>query len=389
MADDLSAPLGKKKSWSFSPRLKFNVRELPFGRSLGAALGRILAVVVWRLVLVDDPGGGRPGAEVLISSSRNTNSVVEDVGVPAISGPVIVTQGAPPEGAAGAPANEVAPPEAAAPAQDQVLSDFGVYPGLAEETKYGLIPRISSAGRTPFEAYARPFSGRQAASGKPMIAVVVTGMGLNEAATLNAIVDLPNDITLAFAPYSRALERTVAAARADGHELLLEAPMEPFDYPNSDPGPQTLLTGQPARANLDRLFWLLARAGGYIGLINNMGASFTSSASDLTPIMEELGLRGLAYLDDGSSNRSLTRQLASANRVPFARASALLDANPSRAAILAELEKLEATAGEQGQAIGVISALPVSIATLVEWARGLQERQMLLVPLSALMTPAT
>jgi len=389
LAEDLSAPLGKKKSRNFPPQLKLNMRELPLGRILAAVLAVILAIVVLRIMLVEDPDGGRPDAEVLISSTRNTNSLAQELGTPPDAGPVIVTQSPVRDSPGITPPDDSPEPVATPPAQDNVLTDFGIYPDLGEETKYGIIPRISSAGRTPFEAYARPSARRQAAGGKAMIAIVVTGMGLNEAATLNAIVDLPDNITLAFAPYSRALERTVAAARAGGHELMLEAPMEPFDYPNSDPGPQTLLTGQPARANLDRLFWLMSRTGGYIGLINNLGARFTSSASDLSPIMEELGLRGLAYLDDGSSNRSLTRQLATANRVPFARASALLDANPSRAAILAELEKLEAAAREQGQAIGIISALPVSIATIVNWARGLQERQMELVPVSALMKPVT
>ena len=33
----------------------------------------------------------------------------------------------------------------------------------------------------------------------------------------------------------------VARAREAGHEVLLEVPMEPFDYPDNDPGPQTLL----------------------------------------------------------------------------------------------------------------------------------------------------
>jgi len=345
-------------------------------------------------MLVNDPNGGRPVSEVPISSTRNINAVAQNVGVRTTSGPVIVTDKANEASAANkASATSDAPalpgdqgnPADAPTAKEQVVNEDGIYPDLGEETKYGTIPRISSDGKTPFAAYSRTVPELQAADGKPKIAIVVTGMGLNETATLNAIIDLPKDITLAFAPYSRALKRTIAAAQADGHELLLEVPMEPFDYPNSDPGPQTLLTGQPARANLDRLFWLMARAGGYIGLINNMGARFTSSASDLSPIMEELGLRGLGYLDDGSSNRSLTRQLANANRVPYARALALLDANPSRAAILAELAKLQATAKEKGQAIGIISALPISITTIINWAQKLDESQIELVPVSALM----
>ena len=137
-------------------------------------------------------------------------------------------------------------------------------------------------------------------------------------------------MTLAFAPYGSALESLTAEARTAGHELMLEIPLEPFDYPQNDPGPHTLLVEQPPRDNLEKLYWLLTRMGGYTGVINHMGARFTASAADFGPVMEELGLRGLAYLDDGSSNRSVAPQLARQNQVPFVRADQALDTNPAR-----------------------------------------------------------
>jgi polysaccharide deacetylase 2 family uncharacterized protein YibQ len=49
-------------------------------------------------------------------------------------------------------------------------------------------------------------------------------------------------VSFALAPYGTDLEKLAERARADQHELLLQVPMEPFDYPDNDPGPQTLLT---------------------------------------------------------------------------------------------------------------------------------------------------
>ena len=57
----------------------------------------------------------------------------------------------------------------------------------------------------------------------------------------------------------------VARARGEGHEVLLQVPMEPFDYPDNDPGPQTLLTSLDAGQNIDRLHWLMSRFQGYVG----------------------------------------------------------------------------------------------------------------------------
>jgi polysaccharide deacetylase 2 family uncharacterized protein YibQ len=166
---------------------------------------------------------------------------------------------------------------------------------------------------------------------------------------------------------------------------MLEVPLEPFDFPQNDPGPHTLLTGEPPRANLEKLFWLMARFGGYFGIINNMGARFTASAGDFGPIMEELGARGVGYIDDGSSNRSVSQQLASANKVPYARASMLIDANPARSSILSALDSLEAEALEHGSAIGIVSALPISIQAVSEWSASLDGKGIALVPASALM----
>ena len=114
-------------------------------------------------------------------------------------------------------------------------------------------------------------------------------------------------------------------------------------------------------------------------------ARFTSSTADFSPVMEELGARGLGYVDDGSSGRSVAPQLATANNVPFGRADTVLDQSPARQPILDQLKALEDKATQKGSAIGVISALPVSVETLAEWSKTAEERGFTLVPVSALM----
>ena len=374
MANDLTTPLtGRKRK----PGAK---RHLPIARTLFAVLALIGTAFVIRLLITDDPDGGRPSAEVPITSTRNSNSVANAVA----DGPITITAD-PQQYPAGSSITSVPNSPASGSGSIIGLPDiFGALPDLSEETADGAIPRISAAGLTPFAAYSRPAQAA-VASGKPMVAIVVTGLGINEQGSLDAIDQLPDDVTLAFAPYGKTLTTTVAAARTAGHEVLLEVPLEPFDYPQNDPGPQTLLTGEPPRANLDKLFWLMARFGGYVGLINNMGARFTASAADFSPMMEELGARGLGFLDDGSSNRSLAPQLAQGNKVPFSRADVTIDANPSRQSILAALASLEAKALENGHAIGIVSALPISVGAVAEWSRQLEAKGIMLVPASALM----
>ncbi len=383
---DLSAPLLNRRARAARQREPDagqhpgRRRHLPVARLAAAGIVVLLAAIGLRILLVETPDGGRPFAEVAVNTTRNANPVAGEIGNGSIIsiGPEIpvadIAAALPP--AANAP--EVTSPETAA-----ALEAFGMLGDLVEETEFGPLPRTSATGETPFAAYARPSVG--AAGGKPRIAIVVTGLGINVSGTLEAIGKLPDTVTLAFAPYGKDLGRTVGGARAEGHEIFLEIPLEPFDYPDNDPGPDTLLTGQAPRDNMQKLYRVMGKFGGYAGIINNMGARFTASAADFGPVMEELGVRGLGYLDDGSSNRSLAPQLATANRVPFARAEAMLDTNPSRAAILDRLTALEDSARQNGSAVGLVTALPVSIETIAEWAAGLDERGLMIVPASALM----
>ena len=102
---------------------------------------------------------------------------------------------------------------------------------------------------------------------------MVGGLGIGANTTADALRKLPGPMTLAFAPYGGDLERQAARAREAGHEVMLQVPMEPFDYPDNDPGPHTLLTSIDAGQNLDRLHWLMSRFQGYVGIVNSMGGA--------------------------------------------------------------------------------------------------------------------
>ncbi len=399
MTDELDTPLGRLKRPGFLAWLKTVYPALshqlswrsphswPIGRLLFAASALILIVAYARIALVDDPFGGRPFAIVDVSSARQANAVANEVAQMPPDNPAVETNAGAisDNGLQITKVDPSLPDSVPVPLGIRALAEFGVDPDLIEETPNGPIPRIGAAGKTPFTVYARASISPASADGRALIAIIVTGLGLNESGTLDAIAKLPDNVTLAFAPYGRSLNRTTAAARAEGHEMLLQVPMEPFDYPDNDPGPQTLLSGQTPRANLDKLFWLMARFGGYFGVMNYMGARFTASAGDFEPFMEEIGTRGLGYVDDGSSNRSIAPQLTERNEVPFARGDAEIDTNPSRGAILDKLSNLEIRAAEKGFAVGIASALPVSIDAIAEWADGLKNRGALLVPVSAIM----
>lgn len=261
-------------------------------------------------------------------------------------------------------------------------------PRLVEQSRHGALPRIGRDGARAAVVYARPPGGLPGGA-KPVarIALVVGGFGLNDGASADALAKLPPATTLAFAPYGRDLERQVARARAAGHEVLLQVPMEPFDYPANDPGPHTLTTAGKSQDNLDRLHWLMTRFQGYVGVVNFMGAKLTADEAALAPLMREIGARGLGFIDDGSSPRSLAAKVGPGVKTATARADAVLDAAARADAIDKELARLESVARERGYALATASALPVTLDRVGRWAKGLEARGILLVPASTAFEP--
>jgi polysaccharide deacetylase 2 family uncharacterized protein YibQ len=238
----------------------------------------------------------------------------------------------------------------------------------------GVLPTMGPGGRTPAEAYARPFHS----NGKPKVAIIIGGLGLNAKTTREAIEQLPPDVTLSFVPYADGLQGWIDLARANGHEVLLETPMEPNDYPDNDPGPYTLMSGARPQEITSGLEWLLSRATGYFGVTNYLGSKFVNSDPAMAAFTTALRGRGLAFIDDGSAVRR-------GGGLPRLSADRVIDDQLADDSIDRQLLALEAAAMQNGQALGAGFAYPVTLAQVSRWSSSLAQRGYQLAPASALM----
>lgn len=388
LPDHLARPLGVEDAAAPAGALRLAPRHLVAGLVLACGMG----LVVY-LAFADDFLGGEPHAIAPIVRRE------------AIADPVFSAKPAPPAARASSTASElesdagvaVVRPGGEAPSsvvihvpeRAETRLDPAPDRRLVERSRHGPLPRIGADGARPAVVYARP-PGSLASGVKPAgrVAILVGGLGVSQAMTSAAIGKLPGAVTLAFAPYGADVETAVADARAQGHEVLLQVPMQPFDYPDSDPGPHTLkVEAQPAE-NLDHLRWLMARFTGYVGLSNFMGAKLTASEAALGPILREIGARGLFFFDDGSSPRSLAVATAAGVKTPAGQANMVIDGVARAEAIDKELARLEALARERGLALGSASALPLSVERIARWAKDLEAKGILLVPVSATLANA-
>ena len=250
---------------------------------------------------------------------------------------------------------------------------------LIEASDTGPLPIRAADGRRPFDAYARPWSGGRGAR----VAIVIGGLAVSQTGTQAAIAKLPGEVTLAFAPQGNSIGRWMQAARQSGHEVVMQVPLEPFDYPSVNPGRNTLTVSATPDENLKSLRWALSRTTNYTGVMNYMGARFSADATAMGPFMAELGRRGLAYVDDGSSARSLAPDLALKDGVPFVAGDTAIDAVQDRGAILKKLDALEATARAKGSAVGIGSAFDLTVDTVSSWVIEAKKRGIEIVPISA------
>jgi polysaccharide deacetylase 2 family uncharacterized protein YibQ len=403
LTDDLSAPLGQGIGRKREKNSKRNKRMAAIAllgpRVLAGALGFVTLVFLGWVLFADAPLGGEP--LVVVPANPHADAAGSAIKtVEANPGPVAEVDRERPNRYDGPPIGAGQPAAAAARNMVTIIDGSSgkredvVIPGqpadraavdqrFAEASRSGPIPRIAADGTRPSEAFGQPVKTLPDRTNAPRIAIVVAGLGISAIGTSDALAKLPGPVTFAFAPYGADLDHLAARAREGGHEILLQVPMEPFDYPDNDPGPQTLLTSLNAGQNIERLHWLMSRLQGYVGLANYMGGRFTATEAALAPILREAAKRGLIYVEDGSSPRSVAGQTASASNLPYAKADLTIDAVPTSAEIDHALLRLEKTARDRGFAVGMANALPASIERIAVWAKAAESHGLLLVPITA------
>ncbi|MGE3301644.1 MAG: divergent polysaccharide deacetylase family protein [Hyphomonadaceae bacterium] len=246
----------------------------------------------------------------------------------------------------------------------------------------GPLPAIAADGSTALKVYRRPYAGDPQ---KPRVAVIIGGLGFNAAVTQAAIDELPPEVTLSFIPYADNLQGWINQARARGHEVMIDLPMESFDSAESDTGPQTLLAGAPPKDNVGHLENLLSRGAGYFAVSNYQGAKFAQSSQASATLARALKQRGLGMIANGIGPRAALGAEADRAKLPYATADRLLDAQRDSDAIANRLDDLETIAKQTGDALGAGFAFPVTVGEIKTWAAQLPSRGLSLAPASAVL----
>jgi polysaccharide deacetylase 2 family uncharacterized protein YibQ len=267
-----------------------------------------------------------------------------------------------------------------------VLTPFAAQ---AQQTAAELFARLGparpqpSAPAAPLRAWQQYAVPAAAADGRPRIAIVIDDVGVNVPTSRRA-VELPGPLTISLMTYAMNLSQLAEAARAGGHELLLHVPMEP-EAGDVDPGPNVLIGDAPREELQQRIRWALDRVPGVVGINNHMGSRFTANRTAMDALMAELARRGLLFLDSMTTGHSVGKAASKVAGVPYLARDVFLDNDPDVAAVRARLRELEAVARKDGSAIAIAHPKPGTLQALREWLPTMEERGLVLVPLTALV----
>lgn len=254
--------------------------------------------------------------------------------------------------------------------------------GPAETNPGWAVPKIGPNGLAPMQAYAATVP---TGSG-PRVAILVAGMGDDDAQSQEALTMLPTPISLGLTPYGAHIADIAALARASGHETILEIPMQARDPATENAGNEALVMAGPITVDQPMLDWSLAKFQGYAGVTDaiggSQGAGFMNNPNAKAWLLQELADKGLFFID--------ARQTGATPYAWSRTADVVIDPVGAPQNEAAQLASLIALAKMQGSALGILMIpAPNSVQMLQSWAQTLSSQGVTLVPVSALVLPPT
>lgn len=219
---------------------------------------------------------------------------------------------------------------------------------------------------------------------KPVVVVIVKGLGLS-ASTTETALELPPEITLGFSPYSPFIQNWAQRALADGHEIILNIPMETRDYKVDDPGPYALLTSSSKDDNITRLKMLLSLVDGYRAIYSEKGEMFTQSIGSVKPILSTLKEQNTYFIYGGGYADFSLIQVADGLNYPLLVSDVIIDEEITSEGINEKLATVEKIAKEKGYAVAMAHPYPISVRMLERWLPRAEKNGIKVVPVSLLL----
>jgi len=221
------------------------------------------------------------------------------------------------------------------------------------------------------------------AAGAPRIAVVVDDLGARRD-VFDGLREIRRPLTVAVLPGLPLSEWTAREALQSGMEVLLDRPMEPYRFPEVDPGPGALLMAMSAQEMQAQIGAHLASVPGAVGVTNHMGSRMTEDRARMRTVLEVIAGRRLFLVDGLTSNLSVAYDEAKAQGLRAGRRQVIVDHGAGESGDRVRWDEVAWWAETRGEVIVIAHGHPLTARLLREYVPRWESRGMRLVPVSQL-----
>src|SRR5215468_8251993 len=227
---------------------------------------------------------------------------------------------------------------------------------------------------------ATPSPGR---AGALRIAVIVDDLGARRD-VFDGLREIRRPLTVAVLPGLPLSEWTAREALQSGMEVLLDLPMEPYRFPEVDPGPGALLMAMSAQEMQAQIGAHLASVPGAVGVTNHMGSRMTEDRARMRTVLEVIAGRRLFLVDGLTSNLSVAYDEAKAQGLRAGRRQVIVDHGAGESGDRVRWDEVAWWAETRGEVIVIAHGHPLTARLLREYVPRWESRGMRLVPVSQL-----
>ena len=223
----------------------------------------------------------------------------------------------------------------------------------------------------------------QALTSASRVAIIVDDLGARRD-VFDPLRDIRRPLTIAVLPGLPLSEWTAREAAAAGMEVILDLPMEPYRFPEVDPGPGALLMTMSPQELQAQVGAHLASVPGAVGVTNHMGSRMTEDRQRMRTVLEVLAGRRLFLVDGLASNLSLAYDEAKVLGLRAGRRQVIVDHKGGEAGDRMRWDEVAWWAERRGEVIVIAHGHPLTVRLLREYVPRWEARGIRLVPVSQL-----
>jgi len=217
----------------------------------------------------------------------------------------------------------------------------------------------------------------------PRVAIIVDDLGARRD-VFDPLRDIRRPLTIAVLPGLPLSQWTAREAAAAGMEVIVDLPMEPYRFPEVDPGPGALLMTMSPQELQAQVGAHLASVPGAVGVTNHMGSRMTEDRARMHTVLEVLAGRRLFLVDGLASNLSLAYDEAKALGLRAGRRQIVVDHKGGEAGDRVRWDDVAWWAERRGEVIVIAHGHPLTARLLREYVPRWEARGIRLVPVSQL-----